>query len=467
MKNNSVPPVPDGKNLPPPVFGGKNLNPPPIVDGGGWGGETIPANLAVGAANGARLLENLTSFARILRKLNFAASAQQTADAGRALAAVGMQNRDDVFWALAAVFVGAAGEMDIFRQAFAIFWRAQKGVDTDALPAAQDAKVKTKTKTAPRKKQLSPRLLESLGAKKEKQTTASPQADAALTVSDSEVFRNKDFEQMNAEEWAAAAAILRRLRPLAPQLPTRRRAPATVGALDLRRSARAGMRTGGTVLRLLRGRRKKRCGKLVVIADISGSMSAYARMFAHCIAAVAGRGKGGAFLFGTSLSPVVFRNGGGLECAVAAVAKAANDWEGGTRIGESLAQFNRRWSRRVLPQGAAVLLATDGLERGGGLQKLARETERLRRSCRALIWLNPLLRCDDYRPEAAGAKILYKNADAVRSIHNIKTITELASSFRRKPESIPFRENRGMQPRPGTRRKNKEYMDSGFRRNDS
>ena len=417
----------------------------------------IPANLVVGAADGGRLLDNLTSFARLLRKLGFAAAAQKTADAGAALALVKMANRRDVFWALAAVFVDDSSRLDIFREAFHLFWQREAAHGGIAAPRPQAANGEHKHE------QISPRLLAAINAEaRRRENENEREACASLTAGANEVLRGKDFEKMNAEEWSAAANVLQNMRPLMPPLQTRRLRPSPRGKTDLRRTAKMAMRTNGEALRLFRARRVVKTAAPVVIADISGSMSAYSRMFAHCVAALFRKDRRArAFLFGTKLSVVPRRGIKDMERAVANVARAAEDWQGGTRIGDSLAEFNRKWSRRVLPQGAVVMLATDGLERGGGLEVMRKETARLRRSCRALLWLNPLLRSRAYKPEAAGAKILHQHADRAHSIHNITSIEKLAESLNPSfPRTLPSFPRRRESPRTS------DLRDSRLRGND-
>ena len=235
---------------------------------------------------------------------------------------------------------------------------------------------------------------------------------------------------MSQAEWEAAAKLIRALALQLPRMKTRRARAAAVGRIDRRATFRRALKTGGESLLLRRQRPSSRLPSVVVLCDISGSMNSYARMLAHFMAALVNLPTPiRAFLFGTRLTDASrCLRAGDMESAAAAIGRAAPDWGGGTRIADSIRQFNREWSRRALAQGGVVLLATDGLERGDA-DELAFQIERLRKSCRRLIWLNPLLRFDRYRAIARGAKILAQFADESRPIHNINSLAQLAKSI--------------------------------------
>jgi uncharacterized protein with von Willebrand factor type A (vWA) domain len=209
--------------------------------------------------------------------------------------------------------------------------------------------------------------------------------------------------------------------------PTRRlRADPTGAIMDLRGTLRASLRQGGNITRIARRRRARRPPPLVVLCDISGSMSRYAQILMHFLHAVANdRDRVQVFLFGTRLSNVTRQlRHRDAETAFQMVAHAVPDWSGGTRIGETLAEFNRVWSRRVLGQGAVVLLVTDGLDRDGA-KGLAEGMDRLHRSCRRLIWLNPLLRWGGFEPKSQGIRAMLPYVDEFRPVHNLASLRGL------------------------------------------
>jgi uncharacterized protein with von Willebrand factor type A (vWA) domain len=200
--------------------------------------------------------------------------------------------------------------------------------------------------------------------------------------------------------------------------------------IDMRRTLRASMKAGGAVIDLKYLGPRTRMPPVVALLDISGSMSQYSRLFLHFLHAVTdARKRVSTFLFGTRLTNVTRAlKERDPDDALAACSAVVPDWSGGTRIGTSLAAFNKLWARRVLGQGAIVLLITDGLEREGG-ERLAFELDRLQRSCRRLIWLNPLLRFDGFEAKAGGIKAMLPHVDELRPIHNLESMTALCRSL--------------------------------------
>jgi uncharacterized protein with von Willebrand factor type A (vWA) domain len=232
---------------------------------------------------------------------------------------------------------------------------------------------------------------------------------------------------MTVAELAAAKAAIRRLALPLDEVRTRRLKPDLHGhRLDLRRTLRASMRTGASFIDLKYRGPRTRIPPLVALLDISGSMSQYTRLFLHFLHAVTdARKRVSTFLFGTRLTNVTRAlKERDPDEALAACTQEVEDWSGGTRIATSLHAFNRLWSRRVLGQGAIVLLITDGLERDAD-DRLAFEIDRLHRSCRRLIWLNPLLRFEGFEAKARGIKALLPHVDEFRPIHNLDSMTEL------------------------------------------
>jgi len=213
-------------------------------------------------------------------------------------------------------------------------------------------------------------------------------------------------------------------------LVTRRTRPAARGELDRARTVRAALRGGGELIELARRARIERPPAIVALCDISGSMGRYSEMllrFLHAL--LARRQRGHVFLFATRLSNVTRTlHDRDIDAALARCGREVSDWASGTRLGASLHEFNRTWSRRVLAQGAVVLLVTDGLDREDTTE-LAAEAARLRRSCRRLIWLNPLLRYAGFEPRAAGVRALLPNVDEHRAVHDLNSLAALARAL--------------------------------------
>jgi len=218
---------------------------------------------------------------------------------------------------------------------------------------------------------------------------------------------------------------------------TRRFEPSRRGPLiDPRRAFRRSLKPGGMIELSFRQRREKH-PPIVVMCDISGSMSEYSRIFLHFIHVLtAQRGRVHTFLFGTRLTNVTRAlRAKDVDEALAQCSGAVQDWSGGTRIGTSLHRFNRDWSRRVLGQGAIVILFTDGLERDGA-ESLAFEVERLHKSARRLIWLNPLLRFDGFEAKAQGIRTILPHVDEFRAIHNLSSMAQLVEALAGQPKGF-------------------------------
>jgi uncharacterized protein len=256
--------------------------------------------------------------------------------------------------------------------------------------------------------------------------------DAVLgwMASDVDALKHKSFAACTPEELAALRRIMARIRLTPPRRRTRRTAPARSGARpDPRRTVRESMRTHGEPARLYWRRRKVRLRPLILILDISGSMADYSRnllQFAHSAKRSAGRVE--VFCFGTRLTRVT----GAMECrqadeALERAARAAFDWDGGTRIGDSLDAFVRGWARRGLCRGGIVVVCSDGLDRGDPAV-LAAAMERLSRLSHRLVWLNPHKGDDPaFRPSTLGMMIAAPHIDLLLSGHDLASLEKLAS----------------------------------------
>lgn len=385
-----------------------------------------------GLGGEGKLVANIMNFARTLRAAGLPIGPGRTIQAVQAVEAAGLRSREDFYWTLHAVFVNRRDQRELFDQAFHVFWRNPKllekmmglmlpQVDTGEEPES--------------KKELSRRLQDALqpgrgeapdDAKEPPQT----EVEATLTFSDREILQKKDFEQMSAAEIAAALRAIQRLRLPVERVRTRRHRQAARGArIDMRATLRRSLRPGGA-LDLRRKKPRFRHPPLVVLCDISGSMAKYSRMFLHFMHAIANdRDRVHCFTFGTRLSNIgrALRNKD-VDVALAKASAQVEDWSGGTRIGATLHEFNNKWSRRVLGQGAVVLLITDGLDREGAAG-LPEEMERLHKSCRRLVWLNPLLRYDGYAPKSQGNRAMLPHVDDFRPVHNLESLSALVAAL--------------------------------------
>jgi uncharacterized protein with von Willebrand factor type A (vWA) domain len=375
-----------------------------------------------------RLAENIVYFARALRAAGMPVGPGAVLDALTALEVARVGNRNDFYWTLHAVFVKRHEHTILFDQAFRIFFRKRGLIEKMIASMLPETLPQAPKEPPPGAQRIQEALFAGLDRREE---TSEVEVDARLTVSDREVLQKKDFAQMsNAEIAAAKQAIARMALPL-DLLRTRRQAPARRGRLiDVRRTLRASMKAGGAVIDLKYLGPREKEPPIVALLDISGSMSQYTRLFLHFLHAVTdARKRVTTFLFGTRLTNVTraIRQRDPDE-ALAACSAHVVDWSGGTRIASSLREFNKRWSRRVLTQGAVVLLITDGLERDAD-DTLSFEMDRLHRSCRRLIWLNPLLRFDGFEPRAKGVRTILPHVDELRPIHNLDSMTDLTRAL--------------------------------------
>ena len=376
-----------------------------------------------------RLAENIVYFARALRAAGIPVGPGAVMDALAAVRVAGVGTREDFYWTLHAVFVNRHEHSVLFDQAFRIFFRRRGYLDK--LMAALLPQTLPRQEEQP--KAGARRIEEALFAGMPEQERAKPEeeADATLTVSDRELLQRKDFAQMTAAEIAAAKEAIKRLVLSLDEVRTRRLAPSRRGHIvDIRRTLRASLKAGGAVIDLKYLGPRRKAPPIVALLDISGSMSQYTRLFLHFLHAVTdARKRVHTFLFGTRLTNVTraLRHKDPDE-ALAAVSFSVPDWSGGTRIASSLKAFNKLWARRVLTQGAIVLLITDGLEREGG-ESLAFEIDRLHRSSRRLIWLNPLLRFSGFEAKAKGIRSMLPHVDELRPIHNLDSMAALVGAL--------------------------------------
>lgn len=377
-----------------------------------------------------RLAENIVYFARALRAAGIPLGPRSVLDALDALQMAGIGTRDDFYWTLHAVFVKRHEHSILFDQAFRIFFR--KRAYLERLMAMLMPQVVPANEPAP--PPASQRVLDALFSAPAVPANDAGQEiefDARLTMSDRELLEKKDFAQMTAAEIAAAKQAIKRLVLPLDEIRTRRMTSSRHGRLiDMRRTLRASMKAGGAVIDLKYLGPKTKMPPIVALLDISGSMSQYTRLFLHFLHAVTdARKRVSTFLFGTRLTNVTRAlKARDPDEALAACSAGVLDWSGGTRIATSLAAFNKQWARRALGQGAIVLLITDGLERDPG-DRLGFEMDRLHRSCRRLIWLNPLLRFEGFEAKASGIKLMLPHVDELRPIHNLSSMADLCRAL--------------------------------------
>ena len=383
------------------------------------------------AASG-KLGLNVMHFARLLRRAGLPVGPAEVIAAAQALELIDLGDKTQARAALRGLMVHRHEHMDLFDHAFDLFWRDPNAAQQAAALALMDGRPPKEQRPQPGSRRIA-EAMTTPHARPPQAEDPGPELDAVMTVSEQEQLRSMDFEQMSAEQVGRAKAEIRRLSlPLDLRRTRRLRPDANGPRIDLAATLRRSLRRGGEMVDLSRSARVVRPPPLVVLCDISGSMARYAQVLLHFLHAVANdRDRVHVFLFGTRLSNITrqlrFRD---PEVAFQMVSHAVPDWSGGTRIGEALAEFNHRWARRVLGQGAVVLLVTDGLDRDGAVG-LAENMDRLHRSCRRLIWLNPLLRWDGFQPKSSGIRAMLPHVDEFRTVHSLDSLRALVDLLSR------------------------------------
>ncbi len=372
-----------------------------------------------------RLADNILMFCRTLRNAGLPVGPGRVVEAMSAVGNAGIERRDDFYWALRAVLVNDPAQFRLFDQAFHIYFRNPRLLERMMSLLLPTIEAPGDPAAAPNR-----RLLEALssGGIDSEDNGTTVEIDQTGSWSRNEVLRRRDFEDMSLEEQAEAKALLRAEILATADIRTRRFRPHPFGHhYDLRRSMRLALRNNGELIELARKRHLLRPPPLVLICDISGSMSGYSRAFLIFAHLMSSRHRiVHTFVFGTRLTNITRRLADtDIDRSLATISDDVKDWDGGTRIGECLQRFNIDWSRRVLAQNAVVVLLSDGLERDSK-SDLDFQMQRLHRSCRQLIWLNPMLRYSEFEPKAMGIRTMLPHVDTFLPAHNIERLGQLS-----------------------------------------
>jgi uncharacterized protein len=401
---------------------------------------------------------NLLTFGRRLREAGLPVGSGQMLGLVEAIGAIDVRNERDVYYAARASLVTRPEQRPTFDREFAQFWRELAGAQRKPLEAfsANDAPNEVPLPEASRKRKQEAKASNAT-AEEERTVLAISEADEndasageeeieappedVLLFSARETLRKKDFSQCTADEIAEARRIIEGMDWRLGTRRTRRRVKATHGDfIDRRATLRHSLKHGGTPLELRRQKRKIRTRPLVLICDISGSMDRYARLLLRFVHAL-GQGLEATevFVFGTRLTRITRAlRKRDVDAAITQVVESVEDWSGGTRIGQAIKTFNYEWSRRVLRSGATVVVISDGWDRGDP-KLLAQEMTRLQRSCRRLIWLNPLLGAPGYQPLTQGMRAALPYIDEFLPVHNLQSLEALAALLSRVEDQPPLR----------------------------
>ncbi|MCH8020034.1 VWA domain-containing protein [candidate division KSB1 bacterium] len=377
-----------------------------------------------------RITQHIIAFGRVLRRAGLEVATGQIMDAMRAMQLIGLRSRADVYQALFSIFVTRKEQVELFNQAFHLFWRAPSKLPQVMslilpqlkMPETAQSKQSLRVKQALAENEAQIKPPQSRPKNEQKEAV-----DLVLTYSSLEVLRKKDFAAFTNEEVVMAKQLLSEMNWNIPSKRTRRFNPNAKGRmLDLRKTVRKNMRNEGELIQLSWRGNQTRMRDIVVLCDISGSMERYSRMLLHFIHTItAGMRRVETFVFGTRLTRITrYLKQRDIDDAVSSVSQKVNDWAGGTRIGDALKDFNYLWARRVLRSGAVVMVISDGWDRGD-IPLFEREVARLSRNCYRLIWLNPLLGYENYEPLTRGIKAAMPYIDDFLPVHNLESLEQI------------------------------------------
>lgn len=385
--------------------------------------------------SGEKLSDNVLYFARVLRSAGIPIGSGRILEAIEAINKIGLADKSIFYWALHSVFVHKNEHREIFDQTFKIFWKNPRLLEkmmqlalpklNTGTPETSDADINRRVQEAFNTDNISEDNYVDASTEDELEF------DAVMTYSESELLQGMDFEQMSSDEINKAKKVIAQMNLSIPQVKSRRfKSSSLRRKIDLRQSLKGANKFCGEYIPLRYKSRKDKNPPIIAICDVSGSMSRYSRMLLHFMHVLTTlRNDVHTFLFGTRLTNVTrFLRFKDVDEALAATSSAVEDWSGGTRIGDCLKEFNFNWSRRVLGPGAIVLFITDGLDRGGGIG-LSKQIKMIQKSSKRLIWLNPLLRYEEFAPKPTGVKAILPHVDEFRPIHSLESMDQLVNAL--------------------------------------
>lgn len=378
----------------------------------------------------SQLLSHVVAFARSLRHAGIVVTPGQTATFARALGEISIFDPEAFFYAAQSTLLTRQEDRAKFAEAFRQFWQ-HLGLERFPAELLHQTPLPPKKDPKARPGEVGREPRSSQQSSKQPQ----PVVDRALTFSETEVLKQKRFDQMSEAELEAARRLLYGLAWNPPKRRTRRLKAGGKEQLDLRKSFRRSLKHQGELVELERRSRKRKPRPIVALADVSGSMERYARMLLHFLHAFSlvqtrqGVRQVECFTFGTRLTRITRTlKKSSVDAALSEVGRQVKDWSGGTRIGACLHSFNQSWAKRVLGRGALVLVISDGWDQGEPAL-LAFEMERLQKSCHRLIWLNPLLGTPGYQPLTRGLVAAMPFIDDFLPIHNLHSLEQLVKAL--------------------------------------
>jgi uncharacterized protein with von Willebrand factor type A (vWA) domain len=388
--------------------------------------------MQLGDARTGKLADNIAAFGRALRRAGVPMDSSRIALAQTAAMLIGLDRKDDLAAALECVMIGQEQDRTVFAQMFEAFFRnpelAHKLL-AQMLPQAQES---AKT-TVPRRARVQ-EALRAVSQSKNRPPAKDEEVelDAAMSASQAIRLHHADFQSLNASEYRLVEQLARSIPLALPHIKGRRTQTGPIGhRMDWTRALRDAARQGGELIRLPLLQRRKQPLPLLILIDVSGSMERYARLMLAFLHQSTRQVPRSVFAFGTELTDLTgpFRMAD-TDDMLLAVSEKIPDFAGGTRLGLSLGQLRAHHQRQLMGRRTIVLLITDGLDTGS-TSDLSQELAWLKRHCRKLLWLNPLLRFDGYAPIASGAQVLNRHADGMVAIHNMARLQDLAQAIMR------------------------------------
>ena len=394
------------------------------------------------AENSSNLLHNLLLFGRLLRALGLDVNLGRMIDLVQALDHINIGNKGDFYHTARSLLVHSKEDIPLFDEAFELFWRkpTEEWTTLDLRALGEKRRFRKPAFIPPPLKKPKESASGTNGDTSISEDEP-PVVQATLTYSEREVLRHKDFSEMTGEELEEIKRLMKAVVWRLGMRPSRRLRPGRGTQVDMRRTLRRNLKFGGEVLYWEHRDRKVKPRPLVIIADVSGSMERYTRLLLHFVYSLSEglEQKVEAFVFSTRLTRITRQlHDRDVEEALRQVARQVPDWSGGTRIGDALKTFNYKWVRRVLGQGAVVLLISDGWDRGD-IDLLGKEMARLQRSCYRLIWLNPLLGSAEYEPLTRGMQAAMPYIDDFLPVHNLASLEDLAEHLKQVDDHRPVR----------------------------
>ncbi|MGH7830916.1 MAG: vWA domain-containing protein [Candidatus Binatia bacterium] len=377
---------------------------------------------------GRGMITNLLAFGRVLKELGLKVTLSQVMDAIRSLELIDIGRKADFHVVLRAHLVSEREALPLFERAFDLFWQNRQGFGTETVEVPQTSSAETKAE------ETAGNWEDGLAQASREDGEEGNELDMPLPVySPHETFSKKDFSEMGIEESRAMSrALLLIATKIATQVSRRKKRAAKGEAIDLRSSMRRNVKYGGEIMELVSRSRKIKKNRVVLLCDVSGSMDCYSRFLIQFMYGLQNELWGvETFVFSTSLSRITHLiRTRDIENALEKISATVLGWSGGTNIGHSLRTFNREFAPSLVTHRTVVVIISDGWDRGD-VALLEREMQNLKRRCRKIIWLNPLLASDNYEPLCKGMQAALPYLDLFLSVHNLKSLIDLGRTLQR------------------------------------